>query len=431
MTPADRGERPRRVVGIAALFLLAVSASAQAARVDSIQGSVLNGQQITVTGAGFGATGPTVVLFDDFERGTSGGFIQLNLAQIGSWSGQKNYPKYDGTYKVSGNLAAAISNNSPVDLGSACGNPGAPNCDNSSNWQALMHRFPTPPTRVFWSFWHYVPTGHGFPVESVGDINWKVTWIYGTAACPDCVTNDWFIPVTNEQHHSSNWEMFNVGSNQGFTGSNCSTAMYPMYYVRPQEIGRWMRTQIYIDGSSSCSGTVRLWEIPFASATTGGFGCGSGQNTCQMLRKERLNINTQIEPWRMFSLNGYARTNNSATNHAYMRYDDVYIATGSGALARVELSSHPTWGDTAHGSDLNMTICTPTSWSDRSVQCTVRQGSFAAGQTVYLFVVDSTGAVSDQDAATAGAQGIAVVVGGGSPAEPPQDVENAQRTDVK
>ena len=74
-------------LGFLAVLLCAAPLMAQPA-VSGVQGTVANGQTITVTGSAFGATGPNVVLFDDFEKGTSGKAILSGAgsAQTGQWS---------------------------------------------------------------------------------------------------------------------------------------------------------------------------------------------------------------------------------------------------------------------------------------------------------------------------------------------------------
>jgi hypothetical protein len=241
-----------------------------------------------------------------------------------------------------------------------------------------------------------------------------VSWLYGNAADPTNVINDWMAPVYNVQNHAAGFEEPSVGSNQGFAETNCGKQMYPMYMIEPAATGNWIRYSIHVRGSTDCDGSFRLWQIPFVTSEMGGAACGSGNNTCAMLRKERTEIDTMVEPWHSLTFNGYARDAEGGcqpTDVSVPRYDDAYVAVGPGAQARVEIASHSTWGDPAAAAELNMAICPPTAWSDSEVTCTLAPGSFAARQEAYVFVVDANGEVSDQDPAADGAQGFPIVLG--------------------
>jgi hypothetical protein len=78
--------------------------------------------------------------------------------------------------------------------------------------------------------------------------------------------------------------------------------------------------------------------------------------------------------------------------------DDAYIDT---TLARVEVCSGSSWNSRSH-----CEIQPPTSWSSSSVQVTFNRGSFSSGNTVYLYVVDSSGNVNSS--------GYPITIGGGS-----------------
>jgi hypothetical protein len=69
--------------------------------------------------------------------------------------------------------------------------------------------------------------------------------------------------------------------------------------------------------------------------------------------------------------------------------DDIYIQ--SGTQARVEIGNASNWQTCTHRE-----IQTPVSWSDTSITITLNQGSFAVGETAYLFVVDADGNVNTQ-----------------------------------
>lgn len=92
------------------LFLLFPLNIMAAPAISNVSGTVSNGQTITISGSGFDEAGPTVVIFDDFEKGTNGSTISTaaNSAQVSQWDSIAYYgvaPKYSNAYAVSGSLA--------------------------------------------------------------------------------------------------------------------------------------------------------------------------------------------------------------------------------------------------------------------------------------------------------------------------------------
>lgn len=89
--------------------------------------------------------------------------------------------------------------------------------------------------------------------------------------------------------------------------------------------------------------------------------------------------------WSNIYIQGFfARDRNNAA--AYIWNDDVYIDI---TQARVEISDTETWSTNQHRE-----IQIPISWSDNSIDFQFNQGSFENGDQVYLFVIDSNGAVN-------------------------------------
>ncbi len=88
--------------------------------------------------------------------------------------------------------------------------------------------------------------------------------------------------------------------------------------------------------------------------------------------------------WGAFVAFGYNR--NEIVNMSF-DIDDVYIDS---SWARIEIGDKPDFDSCTHRE-----VQVPISWSDSSVEFSVNQGSFQNGDSVYLFVVDSDGNVSD------------------------------------
>lgn len=452
------------LVTIVALFgLSAVPEQSAAAVVSNVTGTVADSQTITVVGNGFGATGPNVLLFDDFENGTSGSWLSATGPKVGRWNYIKNFPSYAADYRRSGRASLAVSNYFPNDFGRNCPN-NLGGCD-GANYSAFGVDFGYylgggEAKEVYWEYSYFVVPGGMFPLETGYRINYKTSWIYGHQADHTDTVNDWRIFAGNSAPNSSGVLDSGIGTNNCvgctdlYTDTSCGHNMYPGQEVLVSPKGRWVRHMEYAKGSTGCDGALVMMEAPFINTAIGGFACrsnslnvcssgtragqtctgndqcpgggscnyenaGGDRNTCEIVRKQRTGHKTLQSSigstgWGSLTLNAYASNadgNPVGAGSYQWRYDDVYIAVGPGARARVALANYRTWGDTAHGDTFDAMVCPPSSWTDTQVTCTVRQGSFTTGQNIYLFVIDAAGKVSDQDPSTPGDQGIPVLFG--------------------
>jgi len=80
------------------------------------------------------------------------------------------------------------------------------------------------------------------------------------------------------------------------------------------------------------------------------------------------------------------RSNNYGSPGAY-NFDDLYLDY---TWARVEIGDAPIWSECQHKE-----IQIPRQWSDSQVVVDFNQGSFAAGEEVYIYLVDNEGQVSN------------------------------------
>lgn len=76
-------------------------------------------------------------------------------------------------------------------------------------------------------------------------------------------------------------------------------------------------------------------------------------------------------------------------------FDDILIQKGS--PARIEICNRSTWSSRNH-----CEVQVPTAWSTGSISFSTKLGAFGIGQTAYLYVIDSGGAVSSSFPITIG-----------------------------
>jgi hypothetical protein len=333
--------------------------------VSSVSGTVADGDTLTITSAGssFGALGPTVSIFADFEEASSGDdlFTGPGSANYGTWD-QKDGT--DGVYSnatsVSGSLSARFNDPSFNYLGETF---------SSSNRELLL------------SWWLFLPAEDYFPGQDSGPINWKQLWVAGD----DTGDDDLVVPT-----------LLGTSGNVWLVNGNDPDPGYSNYTTIGFQKGRWSRVTVWMRGgtnSTSNDGNFHLWYL------------NADDEMTHQESDDSANILAADGAWERARINGYAY----GSDPCHPTFDDVYIASGDNSRARVEIGNA-----SAYTSCTNMTILRPTTWSDTEITAVVNQGSFTDADTAYLFVVDADGNVSD---------GYPVVInatvgGGGAPDAP-------------
>jgi hypothetical protein len=339
--------------------------------ITSVTGTVSNGQSIVVRGSGFGANGPNVLLFDDFEGGTNGNDFSLGNAPVGTWRGMDLNSSniiYSGTNKISGGLAVRFK-----------------------GYDYPPNRNPYITTWIDSPINSYYVSAWMLPVNGV-DNNWKAIWIFDfpVGGDPDNQIGDlctmrspawghWFgndipagFPTAGE-----------MGTWHDKNGDE-SSQLFPT-------TGRWDRLQWSHRGRVDNSGEVLM---TFTN-TNGTWDTGHVTGTPTL-------TNNNVS--KKFNINGYVL----GTGY-YQAWDDIYIAIGEYSRARVEIGNASTYATCT-----SLTPCTTpygaagAAWSDTAVTCTVRGGNIAAGNA-WLYVTDANGTMT---------AGFPVTFGGGS-AQPP------------
>jgi len=153
--------------------------------------------------------------------------------------------------------------------------------------------------------------------------------------------------------------------------------------------GKWTKIEVEIKYSTQSDGYIKLWEngklkIDFKGKTDGYSGTHRSEGIGGFARAEGP------DNWRYFA-------------DIYLDYTPARVVLGNASTLSQSTIIEPQ---------------IPTAWSGSSITATVNLGQFQAGQTAYLFVVDSSG--------TPSANGYAIKVGGsGGTAvvpEPPSNV---------
>ena len=341
--------------------------------ITGVSGTVQDGQTVTISGSGFGDTGPNVAFFDSFEKGTAGQVVSLatGSADIGEWN---ELPQSYSESTISSAYALSGGKSMQIDWRPGYGGGPAEYYPNVQNSYLLF------------SWWQFIPTNRDVPgTNNVDGANWKWFWM-GDRHDGWPMGSDY----TGQQHYGFNAD----GSTYGIQGAGPGhehdlPTRYDCAWYQNDPLfrkGTWMRVTMVMKNAAS-GGSI--WQQEVSSAG-------------HVIQFNVSNIVTAHadDPWNILFLPGYGRGDSNAV--AY--YDDVYVATGAGAHARVEMGNASTYS-----ASTNLALITPTAWGDTSITATVRQGQFDAEESAYLYVVHADG--------TANAAGYPVTIGAGAPAQ--------------
>jgi hypothetical protein len=283
---------------------------------------------------GFGATGPTLVMFDDFRSGPDGTDLRLNGAETGTWNTFNNgsHPFYDSTQKHSGSYSLKVK-------------------DASGTRERQVILTFTPSTEFFLSYW--IRSTFAANQILVGKL--KFTWLmdgpngYDAGGpydqCWPTRGGSWMISGNDFNQHQNM---------QAFLPAN-----------------EWCRFMAWAksNGASPMNFFVRTMS------RTNGVYTATAPNT----------VNTLFGPSASTSFDRIAVPGYISQGGHDIWYDDFYMAIGPGSPARVEIGDNATYALCRE-----VAILRPTSWSNTSITAKAYQGGHSSLDGKYLFVHDAS-----------------------------------------
>ncbi|MBE8723244.1 hypothetical protein [Sphingobacterium pedocola] len=322
-----------------------------------VVGSVNQGEELTISGSGFGS-GPNVIIYDDFEGGNHNDPIPLNSPLIGAWTTKStNYVARYYDYAYSGNTSYSMQ-----DELATTGQYGGKRTE-------LKVRFDDT-QEVFLSYQLTVPPGKNFPGAPSRDqwgtaSHWKMTWLMDTdnGFKDNDGRADLCIPTNGQA------QALQVSGNTDKIGWVAS-----------------LDDLFDMDGFNRI--TTWLRADPAAPQT-------QGYTWIQWLSAKTMPIFTRehIKPvfngeasgstsyqWNQLNVPGWF--GNSLVNPGGV-YDDVYLATGPNAPARVEVGDAPVYANCTE-----LSIMPSTSWTDSQIKVIVKTKGQGTISQQYLFVFD-------------------------------------------
>ena len=298
------------------------------------QDTISHKDSVTISGSGFGATGPTIYMWDDFEDGIDSRWAYNNDSLfINSDNSRSNSDYCIKAHRGGGSYAGSLR----YDLGSFALKDGG-------------ELFAS-----IWRYWDPFPTSH--------EINQKIfrLWPRHIGGYTDWVAsyNEFVAPYPSQPNTL-------VSLAEGGD-------MSPTYFSMPAAMD-WSKFDIYIRKSTApgvSDGIARIWKdgVLYVNQT------GITHYTSE-----------PEQDWLTWIFDNYGNALDSDNVYSYM--DDAYIDS---TQARIEICNESEWNESRVR---HCEIQIPQSWNDTSITFTTNQGSFPNG-TAHLFVVDENGTVSD------------------------------------
>jgi len=343
------------------LLLLLPSIVIAAPTISTVSGTIADGQSITISGSDFGS-GPTIVLFDDFETETSGQRMDTT-ATVGSWTGSggigtRDFPYATSIESSSGNLAI--------------------NTIEGDTWGAWDQVYVgmSETTEIFISYYAWVPIGYYYPYATStasfsGTSSFKAAWL----AYNGSTTEDDLVVPTNAG------TQFSISGNDWVSSiTKIGLGQDWWSWTQPNRLTTWIKS-----GSPVTSNGTIYTQMMGSSR--------SDQTTID--RPIFDSDGVQNHAWNRVVVPGNFEIR-SGYNDA-MLYDDIYIASGENAAARVEIGNAATYAACT-----KLAIATHDNWSTTSITATVRQGVFSQLESAYLYIIDSSNSASAGYAVTLG-----------------------------
>jgi hypothetical protein len=321
--------------------------------IQSVTGTLNHGNAVTITGVGFGSDLNSVMLFDDFEAGTNGNNLNAS-PKAGAWTlNSQPTPQYSTVHYHSGSKCSYGEK--------------APGAGNIYTQMQISDSGVLADTYYFASWWgkYHNPCSTIGQVKmiqlwgtyQVGDYNPGVFWGEGAPA---------YIALENSGSTEAVWTE-----------------------IPSEEVWHNIQLELKQSDVNTANGIVKLYvngDLIY--------------NKVNVKTRERTGESWEkLIPWE-------GMTNQSGcTDNRYLALDDIYL---NNTWARVVVGNNSTYA-TCTKFDIcpvSTQLIPSAGWADGSITCYFNSGDYANGTHVYLYVVDSNGAVNSS--------GYPITIGSGS-----------------
>ena len=326
-------------------------------------GTLADGETLTITTDGtnpFGA-GPTNVRFENFDGlGLTAGDDITSL--------NSEFDEHNVYYEA---LATADARSPGFAMSGI---------DESVQYPATRTLlFGAPATEVYISYATKIPTGKYFPgttgagnsgtdADYPSDSSWKIVWLLDNASD----ANDLCIP----SHIGSNGLWSLSGNGAGIKlDSNDLGGKAPSWFGH----NSWTRISSHIKAGATPN--VDLGEAYF-SATNGSLPIFEVKKDVVIF--EGANVQAPYQ-FQKLNITGWCRSKSGGSDglgaDVQFLFDDIYLATGANAAARIEIGNAATYSACT-----DLAICKPESWANGEITATIKAGAFALTEQLWLHI---------------------------------------------
>ncbi|MDY6835186.1 MAG: hypothetical protein SVY53_10350, partial [Chloroflexota bacterium] len=339
--------------------------STSAPVISSISGTPSDGQTITLRGAGFGIHDLDL----EWLGGAEGAIEQGNLGDVFSKEGWLVDPD-------SGGFSSSRYDDGQAHSGSEAIRSNIDSTPEQGKWGAgFKYDRGAPISSIYATWWVYTD-----PAEGEGG-QWKMWRLQPYNNYVDC----------DGEIKSFHWYEENHDHSMFYVMITSDKDDYAQSYPNGNADLRWLDND---DGPNTKQWTrIELYAVESSSpgVRDGTFVYNIHKQTEPV--KNLMNWEDDImsralgveDRWQYFTFQNYWGNGNA--DNADFWIDDIYLQFGT--RARVEIGDNPVWAECTHREVQN-----PTAWSEGSIDITLNQGSFEAGDEVYLFVIDEEGQAS-------------------------------------
>lgn len=305
---------------------------------------------VVINGRGFGER-PVIHVLDTFEHSGAavGDIVALDKARLGAWTRHgTNPPTYDG-FARSGRFSARMAG---PDVG----------------MRQLTHDFSQPVQTVFISYWVAIPPGYPFPGQDdiydgfPSNSAWKFAWLIDEDYQGN--SSDVIVPQYNGQNTSS------ISGNDGMLS----------YIAKPStwwSWGNWMRIAALLEANPNAPTDDGRLLVEIYSQEHGLY---------------RFDKNTPvfdkdgpfIKQYQYINFPGWFTS--FELGEARPLYDDIYVASGPNAGARIEISDNPDYEKSDY-----IAIMQVESWDDTRIEASMAPVYLQEIASPSFHVFDRTG----------------------------------------
>jgi len=371
-----------------------VSAQPQISGADTTNS--LNGV-LVIKGTGFGS-GPAIKAFDDFEApavGLQGTNIPLNSAKAGKWLQFKTTetPLYDNR-SHSGKYSARIF---------------VPKVTGQPRERVFLVELGAGTKEVYMSYWVQIPPGTPPPSKNTLETSetfpdssaWKFSWLFDGVSTGSDANNICFPTwVGHGASEFSTMGLYLSGNNKNITSRAVkdpreNAPLFANWEGYWWDWQKFMRLSVWIkaDPNEPNSWSNSFAEIQILTQKPGVKALWTEKKVnYQFFIKDNFDslgnpLPTPPAEFTHLLIPGWLAPESS--NNTQPLYDDVYIAAGDNAVARVEIGD-----DQDYYKSKMLAVQIPTSWTDSEIAIDLRNGGHKVVDGKYLFVFDSQGLVN-------------------------------------